>query len=317
MQPAAAASLADSPKALVVDGRGASKAIIARVGDEARSLAARGVKPGLAVVLVGADPASQVYVRAKGRAAAECGFHSEQHDLSPDTSEADLLALVQRLNADPAVHGILVQLPLPKAISAAVILEAIAPHKDVDGFHPINVGLMSIGESRRALAPCTPAGAMILIEQAAAALGRTLAGKEAVIIGRSNIVGKPMAQLLLAQNCTVTIAHSRTRDLPAVARRADILVAAVGQPVLVRGDWIAPGAIVIDVGVNRVAGEGVDEAGKPRTRLVGDVAYAEAAARAGAITPVPGGVGPMTIAMLMANTLIAACRANGAPEPKF
>ena len=206
---------------------------------------------------------------------------------------------------------------MPKAINSAVILEAIAPHKDGVGFHPINVGLTSIGESRRALAPCTPAGAMILIEQAAAALGWTLAGKEAVIIGRSNIVGKPMAQLLLAQNCTVTIAHSRTRDLPSVARRAEILVAAVGRPELVRGDWIAPGAIVIDVGVNRVAGEGLDEAGKPRTRLVGDVAYAEAAARAGAITPVPGGVGPMTIAMLMANTLIAACRANAIPEPKF
>jgi methylenetetrahydrofolate dehydrogenase (NADP+)/methenyltetrahydrofolate cyclohydrolase len=316
MKPAAA-SLADSPKALVIDGRAASKAILARVGEAARDLAARGIKPGLAVVLVGADPASQVYVRAKGKAAAECGFHSQQHDLSPETSEAELLALVRRLNADPAVHGVLVQLPLPKGINAAAILEAIAPHKDVDGFHPINVGLTSIGESSRALAPCTPAGAMILIEQASAALGRTLAGKEAVIIGRSNIVGKPMAQLLLAQNCTVTIAHSRTHDLPAVARRADILVAAVGRPELVRGDWIKPGAIVIDVGVNRVAAEGADEAGKPRTRLVGDVAYAEAAARAAAITPVPGGVGPMTIAMLMGNTLIAACRANRVAAPKF
>jgi methylenetetrahydrofolate dehydrogenase (NADP+) / methenyltetrahydrofolate cyclohydrolase len=225
--------------------------------------------------------------------------------------------LVQRLNADPAVHGILVQLPLPKAIDAAAILEAIAPHKDVDGFHPINVGLMAIGETKRALPPCTPAGAMILIEQACAALGQTLAGKEAVIIGRSNIVGKPMGQLLLAQNCTVTIAHSRTRDLAAVARRADILVAAVGRPELVRGDWVAKGAIVIDVGVNRIAAEGLDANGRPRTRLVGDVAYAEAAARAAAITPVPGGVGPMTIAMLMANTLIAACRANGMAEPKF
>jgi methylenetetrahydrofolate dehydrogenase (NADP+)/methenyltetrahydrofolate cyclohydrolase len=302
---------------LVIDGKAASKGIIARVAEEALALKARGIKPGLAVVLVGADPASQVYVRAKGKAAVECGFHSVQHDLGEQTSESGLLALVQRLNADPAVHGILVQLPLPKTINSAVILEAVAPHKDVDGFHPINVGLTSIGEFRRALPPCTPAGAMILIERASAALGRTLEGKEAVIIGRSNIVGKPMAQLLLAQNCTVTIAHSRTRDLPAVARRADILVAAVGRPELVRGDWIAPGAIVIDVGVNRVAADGVDTAGKPRTRLVGDVAYAEAAARAGAITPAPGGVGPMTIAMLMANTLTAACRAHGLAEPKL
>jgi methylenetetrahydrofolate dehydrogenase (NADP+)/methenyltetrahydrofolate cyclohydrolase len=301
---------------LVIDGKAVSRDIIARVGAHARALGAQGIKPGLAVVLVGEDPASQVYVRAKGRAAQECGFHSEQVDLPRDTSEATLLALVQRLNADPAVHGILVQLPLPRAINAAAILEAVAPHKDVDGFHPFNVGLMAIGETGRALAPCTPAGAMILIEQACAALGQTLAGKEAVVIGRSNIVGKPIAQLLLAQNCTVTIAHSRTRDLAAVARRADILVAAVGRPELVRGDWIAPGAIVIDVGVNRVAAEGCDAAGKPRSRLVGDVAYGEAA-HAAAITPVPGGVGPMTIAMLMANTLIAACRANGIEEPGF
>jgi methylenetetrahydrofolate dehydrogenase (NADP+) / methenyltetrahydrofolate cyclohydrolase len=303
--------------ALVIDGKAASQRIIARVGEEAHTLIARGIKPGLAVVLVGEDAASQVYVRAKGKAAIACGFHSAQHDLSLSTSESDLLALVARLNADPAVHGILVQLPLPKAINSTRVLEAIAPHKDVDGFHPINVGLASIGEMKRALLPCTPSGAMILIDQACAALVQDLSGKEAVIIGRSNIVGKPMAQLLLARNCTVTIAHSRTRDLPAVARRADILVAAVGQPELVRGDWIAPGAIVIDVGVNRIAAEGADAAGKPRTRLVGDVAYAEAAARAGAITPVPGGVGPMTIAMLMANTLIAACRANGLTEPKF
>jgi methylenetetrahydrofolate dehydrogenase (NADP+) / methenyltetrahydrofolate cyclohydrolase len=318
MNPASASSMASEPEnALVIDGKAVSKSVIARVGEEARDLIARGIKPGLAVVLVGEDPASQVYVRNKGRAAAECGFHSEQHDLSPDVSEAELLALVHRLNADPAVHGILVQLPLPKAINAARVLEAVAPRKDVDGFHPINVGLASIGEMKRALLPCTPAGAMILIEQACAALGQHLSGKEAVIIGRSNIVGKPMAQLLLAQNCTVTIAHSRTRDLAAVARRANILVAAVGRPELVRGDWIAEGAIVIDVGINRVAAEGLDAAGRPRTRLVGDVAYAEAAARAGAITPVPGGVGPTTIAMLMANTLIAARRANGLPEPKF
>jgi methylenetetrahydrofolate dehydrogenase (NADP+) / methenyltetrahydrofolate cyclohydrolase len=318
MNPVSASALAaSSARALVIDGKAASRRIVARVGEETAALMARGVKPGLAVVLVGEDPASEVYVRAKGRAAADCGFHSEQHDLPRDTSEAALLALVARLNADPAVHGILVQLPLPKAINSARVLEAIAPHKDVDGFHPINVGLASIGEMKRALLPCTPSGAMILVEQACAALGQKLAGKEAVIIGRSNIVGKPMAQMLLAQDCTVTIAHSRTRDLPAVARRADILVAAVGRPELVRGDWIAEGAIVVDVGVNRIAGEGLDAAGKPRTRLVGDVAFAEAAARAGAITPIPGGVGPMTIAMLMANTLIAACRANGLTEPKL
>ncbi len=278
---------------------------------------ARGVTPGLSVVIVGEDPASQVYVRAKGKAASELGFRSEQHDLSAATSEDELLRLVRWLNADPDVHGILVQLPLPKHIRSARILEAIAPHKDVDGFHPINVGLAAIGETKRALVPCTPAGAMILIEKTCAALGETLAGKEAVILGRSNIVGKPIAQLLLARNCTVTIAHSRTRDLAAVARRADLLVAAVGRPELVRGDWIKPDAVVIDVGVNRLAAEGLNADGKPKTRLVGDVAFAEAAARAAAITPVPGGVGPMTIAMLMANTLIAACRAEGLEEPKF
>jgi methylenetetrahydrofolate dehydrogenase (NADP+)/methenyltetrahydrofolate cyclohydrolase len=318
MTAALAAKMIASPEgALIIDGKAVSKGLIVRVADEARALIARGIKPGLAVVLVGEDPASQVYVRSKGKAAVDCGFHSVQHNLSPDVSESELLALVERLNVDPAVHGILVQLPLPKTINASLVLEAIAPHKDVDGFHPINVGLASIGEMKRALLPCTPSGAMILIEQACAALGQGLSGKEAVIIGRSNIVGKPMAQLLLAQNCTVTTAHSRTRDLPVVARRADILVAAVGQPELVRGDWIAEGAIVIDVGVNRIKAEGSDATGKPRTRLVGDVAYAEAAARAAAITPVPGGVGPMTIAMLMANTLIAACRARGTPEPKF
>jgi len=300
----------------LLDGKAVSQATLARVADEARALAARGVTPGLAVVLVGADPASQVYVGAKGRAAKQCGFHSLQYDLPETTSEAELLALVAKLNADPAVHGILVQLPLPKAIDSGRVLEAISPQKDVDGFHPINVGLASTGAFERAMMPCTPAGAMILIDRACEALGRKLDGLEAVIVGRSNIVGKPMAQLLLARHCTVTIAHSRTRDLPAVARRADVLVAAVGRPELVRGDWIKPGAIVIDVGVNRVPGQGLNAEGKPKTRLVGDVAYAEAA-HAGAITPVPGGVGPMTIAMLMANTLVAACRANGVPEPRF
>ena len=289
----------------VLDGKAVSQATLARVTEEARAL---GMTPGLAVVLVGSDPASQVYVGAKGKAAKQCGFHSLQFDLPETTDEAELLALVGKLNADPAVHGILVQLPLPRAIHPGRVLEAIAPHKDVDGFHPINAGRAAAGEFDRAMIPCTPAGAMILVDKACDALDRKLDGLEAVVVGRSNIVGKPIAQLLLSRNCTVTIAHSRTRDLPAVTRRADVLVAAVGRPELVRGDWIKPGAIVIDVGVNRVAGQGVDASGKPKTRLVGDVAYAEAA-HAGAITPVPGGVGPMTIAMLMANTLIAAERA--------
>jgi methylenetetrahydrofolate dehydrogenase (NADP+)/methenyltetrahydrofolate cyclohydrolase len=297
-------------EAYVLDGKAIADGVIEKVAAETRALAARGVKPGLAVVLVGSDPPSQIYVGAKGKAAETAGFHSEQHTLPVETSEAELLALVASLNANPAVHGILVQLPLPKGVNAARVLEAVNPAKDVDGFHPINVGLLSIGEMSRALIPCTPAGAMIMLDKAAVALGETLAGKEAVIIGRSNIVGKPMAQLLLSRHCTVTIAHSRTRDLPAVARRADILVAAVGQPEMVRGDWVKPGAIVIDVGINRVPGEGLDAAGKPKTRLVGDVAYAEAAKIAGAITPVPGGVGKMTIAMLMSNTLEAAKRAG-------
>ena len=222
-------------KAYVLDGKAIADGVIDKVARETQALAARGVKPGLAVVLVGADPASQVYVGAKGKAAEACGFYSVQHTLPADTGEAELLALVASLNADPAVHGILVQLPLPKDVNAARVLEAVDPRKDVDGFHPINVGLLSIGEMSRAIIPCTPAGAMIMLDKACEALGATLPGKEAVVIGRSNIVGKPMAQLLLSRNCTVTIAHSRTRDLPAVARRADILVAAVGKPEMVRG----------------------------------------------------------------------------------
>jgi methylenetetrahydrofolate dehydrogenase (NADP+) / methenyltetrahydrofolate cyclohydrolase len=317
--------MSDSPVAIfrqgaggarVIDGKSVSEAMLAKIAEDAKRLNVHGVTPGLSVVLVGEDSASQVYVKAKGRAARACGFRSEQHDLSVDTSEADLLALVARLNADPSVHGILVQLPLPRHIRSSRILEAIAPEKDVDGFHPINVGRAAVGETKQALVPCTPAGAMILIERSAKALGVALAGQEAVVIGRSNIVGKPIARLLLAENCTVTVAHSRTRDLAAIARRADILVAAVGQPALVRGDWIKPGAIVIDVGVNRVSA-GVDSDGRPKTRLVGDVAFAEAIERAAAITPVPGGVGPMTIAMLMANTLVAASRAHGLDEPRL
>ncbi len=264
-------------------------------------------------MLVGADPASEVYVRSKGRAAAACGFHSVQHTLPATTSEPDLIALVERLNADPTIHGILIQLPLPKHIDAAKVLETIVPTKDVDGFHPVNAGLLAIGDRGRALVPCTPAGCLILIETAAKALGRKLAGMDAIVVGRSNIVGKPMAQLLLGENCTVTIAHSRTRDLAASVGRADVVVAAVGRPAMIAGDWIKPGALVVDVGINRVAGEGTDAAGRPKTRLVGDVGFAEAARRAAAITPVPGGVGPMTIAMLMSNTLTAAQRRLGQP----
>ncbi len=297
--------------AYVLDGAVVADATIARVAESARSL---GLTPGLAVVLVGSDPASQVYVGAKGRAAKLCGFHSLQFDLPETTGEGELLALIDRLNRDPAIDGILVQLPLPKAIDSSRVLEAIDSAKDVDGFHPVNVGLAASGVFERALIPCTPAGALILIDRACAHLGAKLVGMEAVIIGRSNIVGKPMAQLLLARNCTVTTAHSRTRDLPAVARRADVLVAAVGRPEMVRGDWVKPGAIVIDVGVNRIA---APERGEGKTRLVGDVAYAEASQVAGAITPVPGGVGKMTIAMLMANTLVAAARIKGLAAPKF
>jgi methylenetetrahydrofolate dehydrogenase (NADP+)/methenyltetrahydrofolate cyclohydrolase len=294
-------------KALLIDGKAASAAVLAKVAAEAALLAQ---KPGLAVVLVGEDPASQVYVKSKGKAAKECGFHSVQHDLPTTTTQAELIALVQDLNADPAIHGILVQLPLPKGIDSSKVLETIAPEKDVDGFHPVNVGLLATGLTDRALVPCTPAGAMLLIEKAAKALGRDISGAEAVIVGRSNIVGKPMAQLLLARNATVTVAHSRTQDLPAVARRADILVAAVGRPEMIRGDWIKPGALVIDVGINRVPDEGLNAQGQPKTRLVGDVALQEALEVAGAITPVPGGVGPMTIALLMSNTLRAAKRAK-------
>jgi len=293
-------------KALLIDGKAASAAVLARVAAETANLA---YKPGLAVVLVGEDPASQVYVKSKGKAAKECGFHSVQHDLPATTTQAQLIALVESLNADPAIHGILVQLPLPKGIDSSKVLETIAPEKDVDGFHPVNVGLLSAGLTERALVPCTPAGAMLLIQEASKALGRDISGAEAVIVGRSNIVGKPMAQLLLAQNATVTVAHSRTKDLPEVARRADILVAAVGRPEMIRGDWIKPGALVIDVGINRVPGEGLNAQGQPKTRLVGDVALQEALDVAGAITPVPGGVGPMTIALLMSNTLQAAKRA--------
>ena len=297
--------------ARVIDGKIASEQVIAEVTERTKALAAKGVKPGLAVVLIGENAASQVYVGAKGKAAKACGFHSVQHDLPATTSEADLLALIDDLNDDPAIHGILVQLPLPEHMNSTKILESINPEKDADGFHPTNVGLLAIGSIERALVPCTPAGSLVLVEKAAAALGLKLDGMNAVIVGRSNIVGKPMVQLLLSKNMTVTVAHSRTKDLPGVVRAADLVVAAVGRPEMVKGEWIKPGAIVIDVGINRMPGEGLNAQGKPKTKLVGDVDYAGAAKHAAAITPVPGGVGPMTIAMLMSNTLRSAERAAG------
>jgi methylenetetrahydrofolate dehydrogenase (NADP+)/methenyltetrahydrofolate cyclohydrolase len=279
----------------LIDGRAFAAKILAEVTSEAAALkAASGLVPGLAVVLVGEDPASQVYVRNKARTTLEVGLHSVEHRLPAETAEADLLALVASLNADPAIHGILVQLPLPKHIDSTRVLDAIDPDKDVDGFHVINAGRLATGLP--GLVPCTPLGCLLMLK---AELG-DLSGLRAVVLGRSNIVGKPMAALLLRESCTVTIAHSRTRDLPAVCRQADILVAAVGQPEMVRGDWIKPGATVMDVGINRVPGEG------GKTRLVGDVAFAEAQGVAGRITPVPGGVGPMTIACLLRNTITAA-----------
>jgi len=298
--------------AQVIDGKQVAAGVVEAVKQATAALEKEtGVKPGLAVVLVGEDPASQVYVSSKSRTAKECGFHSVQHTLPADTSEADLLALVDKLNKDPAVHGILVQLPLPAQIDSGKVIQSITPEKDVDGFHFINVGKLGTGEMETAFVPCTPAGAMLLIRRVR---GDDLSGLNAVVIGRSNIVGKPMANLLLGANCTVTIAHSRTRDLPAVCRGADILVAAVGRPEMVKGDWIKPGATVIDVGINRIP---APEKGEGKTRLVGDVAYAEAEKHAGAITPVPGGVGPMTIAMLMAATVTSAYRAAGRTPPKF
>jgi methylenetetrahydrofolate dehydrogenase (NADP+)/methenyltetrahydrofolate cyclohydrolase len=290
-----------------IDGKAAASELRARVGRLAAFFrAATGRPAGLATVLVGKDPASEVYIRSKRSGCGEARMESIHHALPADTSEADLLALVGSLNADPAVDGILVQLPLSPHMDAARVIAAIDPDKDVDGFHVVNAGRLAVGDAL-ALVPCTPLGCLHLLK---AELG-DLAGKHAVVIGRSNIVGKPMALLLLAESCTVTIAHSRTRDLPALAREADILVAAVGRPEMVRGEWVKPGATVIDVGINRVPSR---EPGK--SRLVGDVAFAEAAEVAGAITPVPGGVGPMTIAMLLRNTLVAAHRRVGLAPPE-
>jgi methylenetetrahydrofolate dehydrogenase (NADP+) / methenyltetrahydrofolate cyclohydrolase len=290
-----------------IDGKVIAEGLRARVAAAVAQLSRQGVTPGLAVVLVGENPASQVYVRNKGRQTLEAGMRSFDHTLPTSVSEADLLALVARLNADPDVDGILVQLPLPEHIDAQKVIEAIDPRKDVDGFHPVNAGKLMTGAP--GLIPCTPLGCLMLIRS----VRQNFAGLEAVVVGRSNIVGKPVAQLLLAESCTVTVAHSKTRDLPEVCRRADILVAAVGRPEMIRGGWVKPGAIVIDVGINRVAD------GRGKARLVGDVAYAEAAAVASAITPVPGGVGPMTIACLLRNTLEAACRRRGmsVPEPEL
>lgn len=284
--------------AQIIDGKLAAEQLIGQIRED---VAASNLKPGLAVILAGDDSASAVYVRSKGRAAAACGFHSEQHDLPATASQADLEALVVRLNNDPRIHGILVQLPLPSGLDASRILQLIDPHKDVDGFHPLNVGKIATAGMASGLAPCTPAGCLYLIDRVADELGLSLAGREAVIVGRSNIVGKPMAQLLLERNCTVTIAHSRTADLAGVVSRADILVAAVGRPMMIMGEWLKRGAIAIDVGINRVEIDG-------RSRLAGDIDFEAATTRAAAITPVPGGVGPMTIAFLMRNTFLAARR---------
>ncbi len=291
--------------AALIDGKAIAEGLRARVATAVARLAGQGVVPGLVVVLVGNNPASRVYVRNKGRQTLEAGMRSFDHALPASASEAEVLALMARLNADPDVDGILVQLPLPPHVDAQKVIAAIDPAKDVDGFHPINAGKLMTGAP--GLVPCTPLGCLMLIRSARA----DIAGLEAVVVGRSNIVGKPVAQLLLGESCTVTAAHSRTRDLPAVCRRADILVAAVGRPEMIRGDWIKPGAVVIDVGINRVE----DPSGK--ARLVGDVAFAEASAAAGALTPVPGGVGPMTIACLLRNTVEAACRRRGLALPEL
>ncbi len=285
--------------ATLIDGKAFAARLRQGIAGQVDAMRARGITPGLAVVLVGEDPASQVYVRAKGKQTREVGMTSFEHRLPADTSERDLLALIGRLNDDPAVNGILVQLPLPQHMDEAAIINAVDPAKDVDGFHILNVGLLATGQ--KAMVPCTPLGCLMMLRDH---LG-DLSGKRAVVVGRSNIVGKPMAQLLLRDSATVTIAHSRTQDLPSLCREADILVAAVGRPGFVRGDWIRPGATVIDVGINRTP-----------DGLVGDVDFEAARAVAGAITPVPGGVGPMTIACLLANTLTATARKNGLPDPE-
>jgi methylenetetrahydrofolate dehydrogenase (NADP+)/methenyltetrahydrofolate cyclohydrolase len=294
--------------AKIIDGKAFAENLRARLARQTAALKAEhGLVPGLAAVLVGNDPASEVYVRSKAKATREAGMNSFEHRLSAGADEEALLELVRRLNGDVSVHGILVQLPLPKQIREAAVIDAIDPAKDVDGFHVVSAGKLATGGD--GMIPCTPLGCLMLLKDR---LG-DLSGKRAIVLGRSNIVGKPMAQLLLRESCTVTIAHSRTRDLPAECRRAEIVVAAVGKAEMVKGDWIAEGATVIDVGINRIAAPTQENPG--RMRLVGDVAFAEAAKRAGAITPVPGGIGPMTIACLLANTLAAACRQRGVKVP--
>ncbi|WP_417430939.1 bifunctional methylenetetrahydrofolate dehydrogenase/methenyltetrahydrofolate cyclohydrolase FolD [Kiloniella sp.] len=295
--------------ATIIDGKKFSATLRGRIAEEVTRLKNdHGLIPGLAVVLVGEDPASQVYVRSKGKQTLEAGMNSYEHKMPVETTQEELLAKVEELNNDPAVHGILVQLPVPDHIDDHAIINAIDPNKDVDGFHVINSGRLATGArgASAPMVPCTPLGSIMLLKDH---LG-DLSGKTAVVVGRSNIVGKPMAQLLLQESCTVTIAHSRTKDLPDVVRQADIVVAAVGRPEMVKGDWIKPGATVIDVGINRIEVDG-------KNKLVGDVATAEAMEHAGAITPVPGGVGPMTIACLLANTLTAASRQNGLKEPNL
>lgn len=292
----------------IIDGKAFAARVRGQVAEHVvRLKAEHAIIPGLAVVLVGEDPASQVYVRSKGKLTVEVGMHSVEHKLDVDTSEADLLAVIDQLNADAAIHGILVQLPLPNHLNEDLVISSINPAKDVDGFHISNVGLLGTGQ--KSMVPCTPLGCLMMLRDHFG----SLSGFDAVVIGRSNIVGKPMAQLLLGDSCTVTIAHSRTKELADVVRRADIVVAAVGRAEMVPGDWIKPGAVVIDVGINRIP---APEKGEGKMQLVGDVDYATCAEVAGAITPVPGGVGPMTIACLLVNTLTATCRANGLPEPK-
>ena len=290
--------------AQLMDGKAFAASVREKgAGHVSRLKEENGITPGLAVVLVGEDPASQVYVRSKGKQTVEVGMNSIEHRLDADTPEDKLLALIDELNNDPAVHGILVQLPLPKHLDEDLVINSISPQKDVDGFHISNVGLLGTGQ--KAMVPCTPLGCLMMLRD----YHGSLSGMDAVVIGRSNIVGKPMAMLLLGDSCTVTVAHSRTKDLPDVVRRADIVVAAVGRPEMVPGDWIKDGATVVDVGINRIERDG-------KNVLVGDVDFASCAERAGAITPVPGGVGPMTIACLLANTVTACCRANGLAEPE-
>jgi len=290
----------------IIDGKAFAARLRARVtGQVAKLKQAHGITPGLAVVLVGENPASQVYVRNKNKQTLEAGMNSYEHRPADSIGEAELVALVEELNRDPKVHGILVQLPLPNQVSSHAVIGSIDPAKDVDGFHTTNAGLLAVGGE--GMVPCTPLGCMMLIKDV---LGDDLSGQRALVLGRSNIVGKPMAHLLLAESCTVTIAHSRTRDLPEECQRADILVAAVGRPQMVKGDWVKPGATVIDVGINRI------ETGDAKTKLVGDVDFDAVRERAGAVTPVPGGVGPMTIACLLLNTLTAACRQHGVPVPE-